>query len=142
MTSEYLEIVAWHKHAIGTVPPYNNSTFRKHTTGWQVEKKEWLAKKTERTIEKLLEKESENNADALIKILKSIKRRVESEAKLDLKDEKSLKILWEILRVENKLPTKISNALLGEDPGNKFTSLADAFKALDKHKKQTDEPKA
>ena len=42
---------------------------------------------------------------------------------------------------KNEFSTK-SELLHGEDPSNKFTSLADAFKALDKHKKQTDEPKA
>lgn len=140
--SDHLEVSTWHEHTNSTVPRYNNKSLRVHTIGWMEEKKKWLEQKTKRTIQKMLEKESEANADALIHVLKHLQKISKNPNVLKRMNVRDIKELWNIWRVENKLPNKISNELVGEDPDHKFSTLADAFKALAKIKEQKHEPKA
>ena len=136
LASDHIEVTAWHRHSTSTLPAYNNYSFKRNTIGWFAEKQELQRKKTERTIQKLMEKEAEDTAETLMILIRSIKTRIKDPENLSKKEEKDLKILWEILRVENRLPTKISNDLIGEDPNNKFTSLSDILKAAREAKKQ------
>lgn len=135
-TSDYLDMMTWHKNSTSLRPKYGTSTFKQHTINWHTQKKEMLMKKAEKTIQKLMEKEAEDTAETLMILIRAIKTRIKDPENLSKKEEKDLKILWEILRVENRLPTKISNDLIGEDPNNKFTSLSDILKAAREAKKQ------
>lgn len=127
--SEFVDLAAWRKHTKSRVPPYNNSSFRKNTKGWCAEKLEWEKNKVHRTIQKMLEKESEANAKALINLLKHFQTLVGAESSLNRMTVKEKAELWKIWRIENKLPISISSDLFGEDPENRFTSLSDILKA-------------
>lgn len=124
MASGYYDVKAFFKELYGNY----TGTIRTQTTGWIVEKKE----RDKRIVERILkEKEDEKVAElqkALNNVVTFFKGKVKDQAALTKLTVKQGKIVWEVLRTENNLPTKIThNTNLNHD----LNEEEEAYNALE-----------
>lgn len=85
-----------------------NGACSKATKGWQKEKRAWQDGIVQDALKKVREEQGEQLATALQNILKGIMSKTTSLDDMKMSSMKELGQIWRILRVENNLPTIIT----------------------------------
>lgn len=104
MTSDYLEVQGFFKAEYGAW----SGTISTRTTGWIVEKKEFIKAIYEKTLEKVSEERSKKYADFLGKIMDGLMADGETADDMKVLSISEKKAMWEIFMVMNGQATKVT----------------------------------
>lgn len=106
--SSFMEVKAFFEQKYSTEVAFSGNV-KKRTTGWPDEKKKWKQDTLILALENLKKEKSERVKNILDKILLLVESDIEMMLERGHVDEDALKKLWEIMRTEGGLPTRITH---------------------------------